>query len=715
MRKISVLMMIFIFLGLSASAVSVKKMARVVPIEDQSTKNYQIAPRFSSAEVCTVRHDGGAAWAIEHWVTGAELYKSYQDPSQTCSGPYPFTVEDIYVVLYFAAATSLIVSVDVESVDLTDPGCPGPGLLLSISQAYQVDIPGSGLYQIVVPLDSPAVVSGPYFAGFYISDLVDTLAGISLVTDSFPLPCVSYNIWDTTIGFVDLDSTGFPEFPQFPGRMLLFSSGQPGGGGGVQPEPAITILSPELNEKLTGTTNLWAVETAGSDIIEYVQFDYRNGVDWFEIGRDYIGDRALRNGVDAAGIGNGYSIDWDYSSIAEGTYWLRAIVNDTLGRTNIDSFQISIDPTPPDPTLTNPTPLDTICLPMALAVSSLDENLTNVVFEKKSATYDYQLSPITLNQANYGDNNGTPGDGNPASSGEYGDYYCGPTSAAIAIQYWFNMGFIYIMREGNQYLSIDTVVERLAVNMQTRRYNGTYDDAFYYGLQQYIVTHGNELRLKTYWEPDYSMFRTLLQERELFLILGLGGSPGLYLAAAGATGLQDSSGQFAIRASDPITGTLIDTYMRDIGGHSEILYNGTWHTLDVIFTVMGWSHSVTRDFVGLDNSAAGGWSFDWSSSDLVEDSLYFVTATANDATGRTEMTSALVQYSCFIYSQGDYNGDGNVNVGDALYLLDFIYKGASPPVGGAARADANCDGNIDISDIVTIIKHVYGVGPAPCY
>jgi hypothetical protein len=692
-----------------------KKWATVTPLLNRDVDNYQVVPHFASAEICTVRHDYGVYWAITHWLTGAELYKAYQNPGLACTGPYPFVVENIYFVLLFEATCTLYVSVDVETADLTNPDCPWPGELLSISRTYQVTIPEAGIYQIEVPLDSFPVVNEPYFAGFYFANPVDTLAGACLITDSVPTPCVAYNIWDTAIGYVDLDSTGFPSFPQFPGRILLFSSGTTGGHGDEEPEPSVTIIKPTFYEEITGEGLIWAAETAGSRIVDYVRFDYRSNSAWNEIDSDYDGSRTLRNGIDYSGIGDGYMTGWTYSGLTEGNVWISATVYDTLGRTDVDSIMVSVDPTPPDPTFVTLGPTDTLCLPVTLEVSSDDEDITVVIFEKKDAPMDYQIPVITLNQTDYGDVDGDPTDGNPIASGEYGEYYCGPVAGAIAVKYWFDRGYIYCMREGNQYLSVDTVVERLAANMLTHLNHGTYDDLFYYGLQQYNITHGNELRLDYYRKPDYALFRTLLQERELLLILGLSGTPGLYLVAAGVSGWADSLGQFSIRVSDPLTGTIFDTDMINTITGAQVNYDGGWHDLDIIITVMGYTHTVTRDYIGADNSSVGGWTFDWSSSDMTEDSLYFITARANDGSGRTELATSLVQYKCELYSKGDYNGDGAVNAGDALYLINFIYKGGPPPLQGAGRADANCDTDIDISDVISIIKYIYGIGSEPCY
>ena len=698
MARIIIVILFFILLfSLLAYGSGHRENVRITSLEGQKIHDYQVAPRFSTAELCTVRHDDGAYWAITNWLIGDELYKSYQNPSLSCDLPYPFSVEDVYMVLACSLACTLYVSTDVESADFTDPDCPIPGNLLSISQMYEVNLPQGGLYQIAIPLDSPAVVEEPYFAGFYYSGLVDTLARVSLVTDNIPVPCVAYNIWDTTIGWVDLDSTGYPGFPQFPGRLLLFSSGTTGGSSGEEPVPSVSILKPADGEAITGEAIIWAAETAGSHIVDYARFDYRDGVDWFEIGRDYDGSRALRNGVDTSGSGEGYTIPWDYSGLTEGTYWLKVTIYDTLGRFDVDSIPVEIDPTPPNPVFTIPESMDTICLPINLTVTSDDENISSVIFEKKNASMDHQVVVLPIDQS------------------PHGNTYCGPIAGAIAVKYWFDEGYIYGMREGNQYLPLDTVVERMADLMRTGRNNGTYDDLFYFGLRQYILTHGNELLLNACWNPDYADFRILFEERELLVILGLAGSPGLYLVTGGVDGLEDQQGRYAFKAADPITASIIDTYMRNNGGGAEVYYDGSWHALDVIITVMGNALTINRDYVGSGSAAGNQWSYTWSSSDMIEDSAYFVSATAIDATGREELATSFVLNKCELYMKGDYDANDVVNAGDALYLENYIYKNGPAPVGGAGRGDANCDGNIDIGDIAAIILYIYGVGLEPCY
>jgi len=699
-RWAMLLLIAFLILTWSAYGLDYKKEARIDLLAKTPPEYRAAAPHFAASELCTVRNDaGGELMGVSHWLLGNELYKSYQNPGLSCDGPYPFTVEEIYMVLWFDYATTIYVSVDVESADVTNPGCPFPGDLLSLSSTYEVVIPGGGLYQVAVPLDSPAVVDEPYFVGFYFADDVDTLSGASPVTDQVPVPCVSYNIWDAEIGFVDLYDTGFPSFPQFPGRLLLYSSGIPGGFGGEEPEPSVTIIKPNYNEIVVEDIIIWAAETSGSNIIDYIKFDYRtdNGA-WTEIGLDEDGSRAMRNGIDPSVPGDGFTMPWDYSGLTEGNYWLKATVYDTLGRSSVDSIPVSIDPTPPVPFCVNPAKTDTICLPETLEITTADEDVSLVKFESKAAAMDYEIPVVTLDQS------------------PFGAHYCGPVTGAIAIRYWFDQGNIYCMREGAQYITIDTVAARLADNMLTDENNGTYDDLFYYGLQQYILTHGNELRLNAYRNPDYHDFRTLLQERELILILGLSGEPGLYLVGAGVAGLEDDQERYAIKVSDPLTGSIMDVYLRNTGGGAEVYYDGSWHNLDLIITVAGYTHTVTRDFIGADNNVSGGWTTEWNTYDIFQDSLYFMTATVTDAEGRSDMKTSMSLHRCQSVSDpGDFNDDGTVNVGDALYLIEYIYKDGPEPVGGPGRADANCDDNIDLNDIIFIIKYVLAEGDAPCY
>lgn len=69
-------------------------------------------------------------------------------------------------------------------------------------------------------------------------------------------------------------------------------------------------------------------------------------------------------------------------------------------------------------------------------------------------------------------------------------------------------------------------------------------------------------------------------------------------------------------------------------------------------------------------------------------------------------------YSCCDKS-GDANDDGSVNVGDAVYLIGYVFKGGSPPP-CLEEGDANCDETVNVGDAVYLINYVFKGGPAPC-
>jgi hypothetical protein len=63
---------------------------------------------------------------------------------------------------------------------------------------------------------------------------------------------------------------------------------------------------------------------------------------------------------------------------------------------------------------------------------------------------------------------------------------------------------------------------------------------------------------------------------------------------------------------------------------------------------------------------------------------------------------------------GDANNDGQVNVGDAVSLINFVFKGGPAPRPYAiCSGDANKDCQANVGDAVFIINFVFKGGPAP--
>ena len=64
--------------------------------------------------------------------------------------------------------------------------------------------------------------------------------------------------------------------------------------------------------------------------------------------------------------------------------------------------------------------------------------------------------------------------------------------------------------------------------------------------------------------------------------------------------------------------------------------------------------------------------------------------------------------------RGDATGDGTIDVGDVLYLVNYLFLGTSEPCPMEA-GDATCDGIVDVADALVIINYLFlGTSPPGC-
>lgn len=61
---------------------------------------------------------------------------------------------------------------------------------------------------------------------------------------------------------------------------------------------------------------------------------------------------------------------------------------------------------------------------------------------------------------------------------------------------------------------------------------------------------------------------------------------------------------------------------------------------------------------------------------------------------------------------GDTNGDKVIDVGDVVYLINYLYKNGSAP-NPLWTGDATCDGMVDVGDVVCLINYLFKSGPPP--
>ncbi len=61
---------------------------------------------------------------------------------------------------------------------------------------------------------------------------------------------------------------------------------------------------------------------------------------------------------------------------------------------------------------------------------------------------------------------------------------------------------------------------------------------------------------------------------------------------------------------------------------------------------------------------------------------------------------------------GDANNDTKVNVGDAVYMINYVFKAGPAPV-CKDQGDANHDCRLNVGDAVYLINYVFKSGPVP--
>ena len=86
--------------------------------------------------------------------------------------------------------------------------------------------------------------------------------------------------------------------------------------------------------------------------------------------------------------------------------------------------------------------------------------------------------------------------------------------------------------------------------------------------------------------------------------------------------------------------------------------------------------------------------------------------TRSDATSYVPRHSMPYCFSIQVSARGDANGDGQINVSDALYMLNYLFRHGPPPVSFEA-GDANCDNDHGALDVVFLLNYLFRFGPAP--
>jgi len=98
--------------------------------------------------------------------------------------------------------------------------------------------------------------------------------------------------------------------------------------------------------------------------------------------------------------------------------------------------------------------------------------------------------------------------------------------------------------------------------------------------------------------------------------------------------------------------------------------------------------------------------------DMALDSSDNVYVTGFSQDSWTACDYATIKYVQFL--RGDVNADGVVDIGDVVYLINYLYRDGPPPVPISQVGDVNCDGVVDLGDVLYLINYLYKNGPPPC-
>jgi len=189
-------------------------------------------------------------------------------------------------------------------------------------------------------------------------------------------------------------------------------------------------------------------------------------------------------------------------------------------------------------------------------------------------------------------------------------------------------------------------------------------------------------------------------------------------------------------------------YLYTLGTDLHLMINGDMiaHSVDADPDVTIYAHSSAMDFVntmiemantytylnpyyggqssGSDHYSFYEWGYDalfahegdffyngWHKNYDVVDSLDF---DYMKEVVKMEMATLITEARSFGpgYLIGDANGDGEINSGDVVFLINYLFKvGPAPDPEG--RGDLNCNGIINSEDVVFLIDYLFKNGPEP--
>lgn len=706
---------------------------------------------------------GTAVYYIQDWFYGMEWHANYQDPEEFgCADVWPFQVAE--VIFEIQVDSPIDIEVQGFVFDNASPPCPIPGNELCATPVYTVSLPGAGYYRIPLPLAEECCVYEPYFAVIYIyTDLVGS--GADAISGDDGLACRSYNnisgYWQDLVNVYS-----------WPGQMMLYSTGSTSPqndcpdtsvqgccqiltgyclgpmdkpscdqiGGlwlpppavcvpfGVysycqEPKPNTTIVEPNDTSRwdknyFSDTLTIQAVDSRPVSDVVFTEFEYFDGYGWSPIDVDLDGTTYMQDPTDTLQpTGDGWQAKWyPPGSLLEGYYMIRATMYGDSGSTS-DTIVQYYDPYPPEAIIIEPPvfnyPVDPSVGPVDILFSTPGDNLTEMYITVYPVR-DYPGRNEALLSAEpfdciQGFNKGVPHfdqhdlypDGTDGKNRG-----CSPTSMAACLKYWVENGYPCLNDSGS--MTDSQMVAEIAIYAGTNPNSGTGMKKKKPAIEKYIKEHCGECKFQPvkHLQGDAVTLKRLIKElyeEEEDVITG----DYHHVTVVNSFCLHPKK---FIDYMDPWTGT-------EVNGEFDVSKGFDGHPLLELVIVSPKEPVTTTpppDTIAYPDDITpvepGTYHYPWYPNPELfpVGRAYVVNVELTDAMGHKGWD--LVKIELFI--RGDATGDGIINVGDVVFLVNYLYRGDIPPF-PADAGDANCDGVVNVGDVVYLVNYLYRDGDPP--
>lgn len=181
-----------------------------------------------------------------------------------------------------------------------------------------------------------------------------------------------------------------------------------------------------------------------------------------------------------------------------------------------------------------------------------------------------------------------------------------------------------------------------------------------------------------------------------------------------------------VRVPSAVTGVALDPQEWILRSASTVAYGmnivttempRAWLSMTYTDTLLAKGGTPPYSWEMISGTLPGGLVFNPSAGTITgiptaEESLAFVVrVTDSSLPAKTDIQELYIVVGSF--SSGDVNGDDRIDLGDAIYLLNYLFKDGPEPVDPEA-GDVTCDGNVNLSDVIYLLNFLFKNGSPPC-